>query len=404
MKCRRSLFMCIIPFLVGLFGCSTCEPAYSIQTPSAATFASTKNVYQNGLIYVSAGTAYFLDYDSFSGVPLCNQPNCTHSSNTCAAKIVTNFGMNSTPPVVYRDQVYYFTETDNIAEGGDGESTSYEIQCQLHRIDISSGEQTLVCEFDEMEATCSSCVYLHENTLYFIANNGALQDDAGAWYYFTSAGVQYLCAVDLDSGTFTNCGQVNTTDHVNSTLFVKDGGAYGLNGDVRIQGMYDGKLWMSYYYADSADTLLEAFQESGDVPDIANPVWHTELVAYDFEAQEISRTETESVPCVGNGYYIDWDADQGQYIAQQGDKKITLRDFPKDSFLSIVNDLVFNRLKTDACFDLSDQKARKINSEYTEKGISVVDFHDNAYIVQYYDSETESDIFEAVTENKLLNT
>lgn len=405
MKCKKIFVCCAISLTIGLIGCRMpkTEQTYSIQTPEKALLSWNRNVYENGLVYANQNAAYFLDYPTFTGTPLCNQPNCTHQGNSCIAKIVVNFGMNGTPPVIYQDNIYYFTKTEGIVDSEDGKFTSYRIDCQLHQIDVSSGDQTVLCKFEGMEATCSSCVYLDGNTLYFIANNGSLQDNAGGWSYFTSAGVQYLCSVDFDSGAFTNLGQVNTAEHVDSTLFAKDGGGtYGVNGDVRIQGMYDGKLWMSYYYADSSDALMDLLQETGDFPGIEDPVWHAELVAYDFDTQEISRSEAASVPCIGEGYYIDWDSEQEQYIAKQEDGEITLTDFPKADLLRIVNNLVFDEYEMDICFDLSDQKLKKINPEYTEKGISVVDFQDESYIVQYYNTETDAILFEAVSESDLL--
>lgn len=400
----RKFFLCIFLITLTLSGCDASETKeiYSIHTPNSACIRSGYSLYENGLIYKNSGTAYFLDYHSFAATPLCNKPNCTHSTNSCIAQIVTNFGMNGTPPLVYQDQIYYFTESDEITEGENGQSTSYEIQCQLHKIDIANGEQTIVCTFNGMEATCSSTVYLEGNTLYFVANNGALQDDNGAWSYFSSAGSQYLCSVDLDSGTFTDYGQINDPAKVTTTLFAVNKSAFGLNGEVKINGFYDGKLWMSYYYADSSEALIEIYNETGDFPDFSNPVWHIETVTFDLTTKELVVSNQPAVAFVDEERYVYWNTDKEQYQINGKDGEIVLHEFPRASRLDIVHDHAFDALNPSLCYNLSTEKLENIAPEYVDQGAEIITYAENAYIIQYMDEDTNTTTFASVPASELF--
>ena len=408
MKYRKHLVICIVAAAIGLSACGTTktEDKYAIHTPDPAFFSSYSDAYENGMVYINANdiAAYFLDYTSFVGAPLCNKPNCTHAQNDCIAKLVTNFGDTTTPPVIYQDNVYYFTESDDIVTSEDGRDTSYAIECKLHKVDISNGEQTTVCTFDGMEATRTSGVYLDNGVLYFIANNGSIQDSRGAWSYFSTAGIQYMCSVDLNSGTFTNYGQINDTEKAATTLFCKDNTAYGINGDVKTLGVYDGKIWMSYSYADSVDALYDVFVSTGDFPDSSTSVWHNEAVTFDLSTKELSVSSEPLASCIGEDTYIYWDSDQKQYIARKKDGEKAMAGFSKNqtSLLHVIHDLVYDEYHPTTCYDFAANTVKTIADPYCDKGIQILAYENQKYVIQYYDAETDTMVFKDVPKSELL--
>ena len=72
---------------------------------------------------------------------------------------------------------------------------------------------------------------------------------------FSTAGKQWICSVNLDTGDLTNYGRVNEDEKVDTTLFSVNNSSFGINGNVRIDGVYQNKIYMHYYYVNDEDCL-----------------------------------------------------------------------------------------------------------------------------------------------------
>lgn len=346
--------------------------------------------------------ARFLEYKTFTDTALCNKPNCAHKSSDCIAQIVTNSGFSSTPPIVYKDNVYFFTSTQNIVDSKDGKSTSYDIQCKLHKINLHTGEAKVVCTFTDMEANTSPNVFLQNEILYFIANNGSLQTPSGAWNYFSTAGLQYFCSVNLETGEFTNYGQINDTEKAHSTLFTIGESAFGINGNVSLAGIYDNKIWLYYYYADSAEDLYQILNDTGEAPDNSNPIYHRENITFDLDSKKLEASSQPDADCIGDGYYIYWNSNQKQYLAKQGDKEIPLQNFPKANILQIYNDIVWDLQDTKSCYNLKTGVISELSDKYKDKEIEIVGTENESFIIQFYESDSDKTTFEIVSESDLI--
>ncbi len=376
------------------------EDNYAIQTPDNVVMNTTRNFYENGLIYEADDTAYFLEYDSFQGTTLCNKPNCTHSDGSCIGQIVTKGG---TPPVVYQDDVYYFEETDGIVESEDGTETTYEITCTLKRISLSSGTSEEVCEFAGMDATYYDTVYLSGNTLYFIASNGALQSEDGGWSYYSAAGKQYLCSVNLETGDFEDYGLINDNPYAENSLFCVEGSFYNMNSMVTMCGVYQNKIFFSYTCAETSEEIYDAFLEKGSMPGDDDVDWIYEVRAFDLETLEFCDTDLPYPVAVEEGYYLYWDDESGVYIVLDENGTETQLDGFEETFLpDIVNGKVWASEPNISYYDLTTGEITSCqNSKYQDCGAEVETFVDGQYIVQYMD-ESGATSFDMVDESELL--
>lgn len=402
MKKAKLIFLFIIGIL-SVTGCTANKDSYSIQTPENSIFYSAYNLYDNGFIYINqTNAAEFIDYETLVNTPVCNKPNCRHNDDYCISKLVTSEG---NLPIVYHDSVYYFTFTDEIIESKDGRSTSYDIQSQLNKIDLHSGKRETVAEFSDMEATSSNALYLENGVLYFIALNGSLQDNTGAWYYFSTSGSQYFCSIDLNTGKFVNYGQINNPEKAKSTLFcVEGGGQFGAGGNVIVDGIYDNKIWMHYSYADSADAIYTEYKKTGNFPGNDSPIMHRENVVFDLDTKKIEVSDKPDAACIGEGYYIYWDDNKNGYISEKEGKEIILEGFSKTfytSYLRICNNILWN-LENEKCFDLKNGTISEFSKKYNDKGVDIYCFKDNRYIINYYDEASKKIVFENVDEADLI--
>ena len=397
---KRILFFVIL-FTLLLTGCTN-NKEYSIKAPSNRIISSLHNTYQNGIVYTDNNILCFLDYDSFRGVPLCNKPNCLHNDSSCIAQTAKVKG--STPSLVYRDNIYYFTSSSNIIEGRDGKSTNYNIECDLNKINLHTGYIEKVCSISDMEATTSSQIVYINGTMYFIANNGSIQTESGAWYYFSSGGKQHLCSINLDTNEFYDYGQINDNEKIASTLFSIGEAVFGINGQVIIDGFFDNQLFMHYYYADNSEIVYNNLDCS--VND-EHSIFHIQNVIFDIKSKEFHNDSNSSnVICTNDNYCILWDSIQNKYIARTNNNEIILDSLKKCDIVEIYEDTVWCvKDSSYSCFyNIKKQELYDINEEYRRKDIQIITKKDDKYIIHYFDESSNKNTFENVSEHDLCGS
>lgn len=398
-KAFTSLFLSSL-FLVGCSQASN-ESKYSIDIPVKSVLSTLNNVYQNGLVYNDGNTAYFLSFDEMQGVPLCNKPNCDHKKNSCISKLVTN--ENTTPPIIYHDMVYYFSYTDSIVGGEDDKATDYQIESTLKKVDLHTGEIEEVCTFSDMEASSDDSLILSDNMLYFVANNGAVQSDDGTWNYFSTAGRQSICSVNLETGDFQNYGRVNEDEKVATTLFSVGNSTYGINGNVKIDGTNNGKIYMHYYYAVDIDSLLEYFEQYNIFPDSDDDsLWKRENVVFDTNTNKIIMDSADEISAATDDFVIYWNGNN--YVQKQKDNVTELENISKQWKVEIYNDTVWfigEDMKYNEIRNLKTGKNYQLKKEYKDKNIHITAIIDNNYIIQLTD-ENGTVTFSKLSENELL--
>jgi hypothetical protein len=385
-------------------GCSdnTTKSNYSIGEPIQSTISNYSNSYKNGALYDSNDSIYFLNFDLMSSTPLCNKPNCDHKKSDCISKLITNDSTTSTPPIVYHDKVYYFSYNDKIVQGNNKSETTYEVDGTLSGIDLNTGEVNKICSLDDMEATSTDTLLLQDNLLYFIANNGSLQATDGTWQYFSTAGKQWICSVNLETGELTNYGRVNEDEKVDTTLFSVDNSSFGINGNVRIDGIYQNKIYMHYYYVSDQDSFLKYFEQYNTFPDSDEEMWETSYVVFDIETNEISmNVSTETIIATAD-HCIYWNGKQ--YVDESNGQQNELNNISKYKYATIYNDIVWFsdiQRKYTEIVDLNTDKVYQLKSAYQLLNLRILAKLNDDYIVETFNDDN-SISFEKVPESSLL--
>jgi hypothetical protein len=385
-------------------GCSdnTTKSNYSIGEPIQTTISNYSNSYKNGALYDSNDSIYFLNFDLMSSTPLCNKPNCDHKKSDCISKLITNDSTTSTPPIVYHDKVYYFSYNDKIVQGNNKSETTYEVDGTLSGIDLNTGEVNKICSLDDMEASSTDTLLLQDNLLYFIANNGSLQATDGTWQYFSTAGKQWICSVNLETGELTNYGRVNEDEKVDTTLFSVDNSSFGINGNVRIDGIYQNKIYMHYYYVSDQDSFLKYFEQYNTFPDSDEEMWETSYVVFDIETNKISmNVSTETIIATAD-HCIYWNGKQ--YVDESNGQQNELNNIPKYKYATIYDDIVWFsdiQRKYTEIVDLNTDKVYQLKSAYQLLNLRILAKLNDDYIVETFNDDN-SISFEKVPESSLL--
>lgn len=387
---------CILLFT----GCTN-DTEYSIKEPSNRVISSLHNTYKNGIVYTDGNILNFIEYTSFNNIPLCNKPNCLHNDSSCIAKVAKTQG--STPSVVYKDKIYYFTSSSEITESKDEKSTNYSIKCDLNKIDLHTGTNEKVCTFSDMEAITSSQIVLENNKIYFIANNGSIQNPSGAWYYFSSGGRQNLCSVNLDTGEFHDYGQINDNKKMATTLFSIGEAVFGINGQISIDGFFNDLIYMHYYYADSAEIVYNNLECS--VYD-ENSIFHRENVTFDINSNQFSTDSNFDISCTNDKYCIYWDNNLNKYISKTHNDKIEMDMIQKCDGIEIYDDTIWCIKDSNyvSFYNLDKKQLFQIAEKYKEKNMQIIDKQNNQYIIHYYDEKIGQNVFERIPESDLCGS
>lgn len=387
-----------------LTGCSNnaTKTNYSIGEPMQAIISNASNSYKNGVLYENNDSVYFLSFDLMSSTPLCNKPNCDHKKSDCISKLITNDSTTSTPPIVYHDKVYYFSYNDKIVQGNNGSETTYEVDGRLSGLDLNTGEVNTVCLLDDMEASSTDYLVLQDNLLYFIANNGALQATDGTWQYFSTAGKQWICSVNLDTGDLTNYGRVNEDEKVDTTLFSVNNSSFGINGNVRIDGVYQNKIYMHYYYVNDEDSFLKYFEQYNTFPDSDEEMWETSYVIFDIETKKVSMNVSTETIAATKDHCIYWDGKQ--YVDESNEHQNKLKNVPKYKYAAIYDNAVwFSNIQRQytKVVDLNSGKTYQLKSGYQSRNIRILAKLNGDYIVEIFNDDS-SISFEKIPESTLL--
>lgn len=387
-----------------LTGCSNnmSKSDYSIGEPIQSVISSYSNSYTNGTLYNSNDSVYFLNYDLMISTPLCNKPDCDHKKSDCISKIITSDSTTSTPPIVYHDKVYYFSYTGKIVQGNNNDETTYKVDGKLSSIDLKTGEVNKVCLLDDMEASSTDNLILQDNLLYFVTNNGALQATDGTWQYYSTAGKQWICSVNLDTGDIMNYGRVNEDEKVDTTLFSVDNSSFGINGNVIIDGIYQDKIYMHYYYISDQDSFLKYFEQYNTFPDSDEEMWKTSYVIFDIETSTISMNVSKETITARKNHCIYWDGKQ--YVDESGGQCNTLKNIPRYKHATIYDDIVwFSNLQRQytKIIDLNTDKIYQLKSKYQSKNLRILAKINDNYVIEVF-NEDGSISFEKVSESTLL--
>ncbi len=409
---KKTLLFMIAAFqAILLAGCTeqSSEAQFSIHPLTGEPYTYGRSLYAEGLLTERGGKAYFLDYATMESVPLCNKPNCTHSGMDCTASLCMN-DATATQPIVYQDYVYYFTSIDQIVDAEDGKSQTYEIKSNCMRVSLKTGEAETFAEIPDYDPTRSIYSVFAENQYYFIAysEDSAYQNNDGTWHYGGMDGSQYLCCINLDTGTFENLGLVNDSPYAENNTILSETDSYTIYPQVLISGVYNGKLYMYYQYVTDQQTLLDAMEEvDGNLlllEDDTYVPWIYENKVYNLETGTWETSDLPVASFIGNDWYLYWDETQQAYVALRSDGTETIIEgFTETDSPRIVNGKLWDFLDSMKCFDLETQTLTQISDSLYQDGTAeVLAYINGMYVVEYYD-DSGSAVYEKMTESKLLS-
>ena len=257
----------------------------------AIIFSFSGGNYEKGLLYNTGGVntiEYYLDYESLEKTAMCAVPNCTHMISSCLAK---QMGVN---PVIYNDYVYYFSCSDGFNEIPDGHQ--FFMSSKLYKAKLDSSETELVCEFTDCEPDdWNSAFILIGNTLWFIGDdkNQEIDDYGKELHYIPSSdtpGAHFMCSIDLDTGKYTNHGQI-CEEYRESEYWGQCNGAH-------IKGIYNGKIQISLQYGIADLSIaIENREEWEKKRETQDPDETTAFSNYEYDTETGDCTKTDRRFC-----------------------------------------------------------------------------------------------------------
>ncbi len=376
-----------------LCGCSNEKPTesnYSIQTPTEFVSEYEYDRYDNGLLYHDGDTLCFLDYNTMQGTPVCNKPNCTHKDTSCIAKLCSTAQCD---PVIYKDNAYYFTATDEIVDSENGSSQTYQIHTKCMRANLHSGEVETFAEFEGLNPTGYMKTVVSGNTLYFICSDGnPVQKDNGSWSYRISGGKQYLCSLNLDDGSFQQIGLINDSPYAKNNTIIIGNSVNTIYDSVEISGIYQDKIYMHYRYVENQQDLIEASETYGAMLDKLYDEEYVPWVVvnrcYDLNTGDLSTSDLPYAKVIADNTYVYWDIESEQYIIRDADNtEFSAAGMKKAYKPYLINgklwSFIENEFYTAQCFDIEEKKVYPLKlSESTER--IVMDYVNDKYIVREY--------------------
>lgn len=383
--------------IFSLTSCNEKVQEYQIKGKEQNVITSLSNSYENGIIYISDGICNFYDYASDTSIPLCLKPNCTHNDDSCISKIISESECGAEHVVIYKDSVYFFTETESIE--GEGENTTYNIQSILHKCDLESGEIIDVLTISDLNCISSVSMILNGDTIYFTASNGAYQFEDGTWMN-AGFGKQYLCSVDLTQKSFENYGLVNDNEFVSNNVVINGNSINAVADQVIISGVYNSKIYLYYSYVEDQNIIINAIKNND-----YNIDWKYEVKEFDLNTQKLNISDKAQPICMNDDWYVIENKSDKKIIAT--DKSGNIVEFDCTNELqfdlyqyAIYNDKIWD-LYNGYVYDLSTNEIHQISENYLGSNVTDYISDKGKYVICNYDSESNL-MYEMVDENILI--
>jgi hypothetical protein len=358
------------------------------------------NVYENGLLYTSAKTsgtqAYFLDYETMNGVPLCNKPNCTHTDSSCVSNLCAGAFL---VPVIYQDSVYWFTSDYKIVDSDDGKSQEAKIKTKCMKAKLDSGTVEIFAEIDGVFMNSAIDLIIDNEKLYIIGSREVYQDPVdGTWGGFSRSGEQYLYSIDQESAEVQNYGQINDSP------YAKYNWSYGASifSEVKMGGIYNNRLYMSYRYVEDSQIITDYLDT--DWVNNGNPrkdiPWIIENKCIDLETGEITISDLPYAWCIGENFYVYEDNGTFYILDKNGEKTAAKNMYDNETYdFTVVNGKLWKG-SIGQGFDIKTGKELDLADKYCNSDAMIMDFINDKYIVKYYENGELK--FDMVSESNLI--
>lgn len=283
----------------------------------------------------------FIDFGTMNSALLCSKPNCTHTNkDECSA-----FGKGN-HPILYGDELYFF----DVEMDFDGDE--YTDTTIVYKAEPDGTNRTKVCDTEGLALLDYTRMLIVGDKAYFSMDKTGWDEET-----FVTSGYNevWFCSFDFSTGTFVRIEKLHEGWCSSSWIF----------------GLFDGKVIFSYVYSEEKPTFTVDFEVIGN--ETINV-----LKTYDIESGELADLTLPEPAYVGNGYYV-YEKDGGAAVLSEDGNEMHLPDFPVNSFLTIANGKLFNRIGQ-VCADLSNGKMYKLNNSY-----DFVVSSDGYYILKSFD-------------------
>lgn len=328
--------------------------------------------YEKGMLFHKSGlygstVEYFLDYETMKETPICAMPNCSHTNSSCLA---SQMGVN---PVIYNDYIYYFKSSYNYKDVPEGHQ--FYMKSKLIKANLATSETETLVEFtDCMPDPENSKFILIGSKLWFVGDdkNYELDDYGRDMHYLPSSdtpGAHFMCSIDLDTGKYTNHGQI-CEEYRTSEYWEQCNGAH-------IKGVYNGKIQISLQYGitdastDSIDDLEEKYRTQDPDERVSFSTYE-----YDTKTGECVKTDRRFAIDAAEDTFVgcDYNADDDElYVTHNGEERV----FEDSANVFIVGDKLFMCGTENKWIDMNDWSEHDLPDDMGEFVVQVGQYKDS---------------------------
>lgn len=331
--------------------------------------------YEKGMFYHLSGMGdstveYFLDYETMEKTPICAMPNCTHTISSCLA---TQMGVN---PVIYNNYIYYFKSSYNYKDVPEGHQ--FYMNSKLYKASLDTSETQVVVEFTDCIPDDWNCDFvLIGSTLWFVGDdkNPKSTEYSEQMHYLPSsdtAGAHFMCSIDLDTGKYTNHGEI-CEECRTSEYWEQCNGAH-------IKGVYNGKIQISLQYG-IVDLSMEIgnreeWEEKSRTQDPDERVSFS-TYEYDTKTGQCVKTDRKFAIAATEDTFVGCDFNAGEndlYVTHNGEERV----FEDSANVFILGDKLFMCSgKENKWIDMNDWSEHKLPDDLGEFVLQVGHYKDS---------------------------
>lgn len=377
---KRVVLLFISFSVLVLTGCSTNKSTFQFWGDSYSD--SNFSLYSGAFFYISPnndGLVNRVDFETMQNLPLCNKPNCRHTSDDC---ILNRLGHKV--PVFAGSLAYYFVDEDQEVLQGDDGKPELKLGSSLYCYDMKKGKETKLFSLPDVSVS-KNCygLLLHDQVLYFITNSlSRYYDENGMMYgYGGTGGDMHLYAYYFADESAKDLGRLYDVPKIKE--YYPD---VVRSGEVYMKGLFDNKIYFNVGFVAGEEKRYRFYVTYYDLTD----------GTYHGTPEDYEHIDFAAVNYLSDDYLLICRTGEGSVYKKGVEEPVVLEDayFHQDFFPTVWDDTVFCG---DKAFDLNSKTVR----EYAYmKDKAVVARYGDSYIVSDYGMQSD---FEKIPAEKLLN-
>ena len=316
---------------------------------------------QSAFYYMNfEGLTFRLDYDSMQSVPLCNKPNCRHTTSDCIMKKFIGGA-----PLIADNCAYYFVDEEIQFEQNDEGKMKLKLGSSLYCCDLKKGQETKIFSISDV-SVAKNCygMLLHDHTIYFITNTlSRYYDESGQEIgYGGTGGYMHLFAFDLSEMKEKDLCSLYDVDKL-SEYHPKA----PFSGEVYMKGLYNDKIYFNVGFVTGEEDNYQFYVTYYDLSD----------GTYHGTPEDYENIDFAAVRYVSEDYLVICRDGEAAVYKKHAEQPIVLKDpgFNMDAFLSVFDDTLYCG---ERIYDLNTCTARTLDRMQYK---SVVAKYGDSYII-----------------------